>query len=145
MNAFTLYGETFGSRLLLGTAAYPTTDVLRQAIAAAAPGMITVSLRRQTSGSETSGQSFWQLLQETGIPLLPNTAGFRNLYGLNTSIALFVMIVPVSSIRYRALAPSRCMHLLAAMLWVLILCPSSHTMRSASHAASSSSSRHADS
>ena len=78
MTAFTLYDQTFSSRLLLGTAAYPTADILRQSIAAAAPGMITVSLRRQTAGSETSGQGFWPLLQETGIPVLPNTAGCQS-------------------------------------------------------------------
>lgn len=55
-----------------------TADILRQSIAAAAPGMITVSLRRQTAGSETSGQGFWQLLQETGILVLPNTAGCQS-------------------------------------------------------------------
>ena len=41
-----LYGHEFSSHLLLGTAAYPSLDVLQQAVAAAQPAMITVSLLR---------------------------------------------------------------------------------------------------
>ena len=69
-----LYGHSFPSRLLLGTAAYPSLDMMRKAVAAARPAMITVALRRHNPASESSGE-FWRLLQETGVPLLPNTAG----------------------------------------------------------------------
>ena len=34
---FTLYGETFPSRLLLGTAAYPTPEILKQSVQIAQP------------------------------------------------------------------------------------------------------------
>lgn len=78
MTALTLYQHLFASRLLLGTAAYPTVEVLRQSVAAARPAMITVSLRRAGSAGETFGQGFWALLQETGIPILPNTAGCQS-------------------------------------------------------------------
>ena len=37
--------------------------------------MLTVSVRRQLSGSKNSGQSFWNLLRETQRTILPNTAG----------------------------------------------------------------------
>jgi thiazole synthase len=37
--------------------------------------MLTVSVRRQLSGSKDSGQSFWNLLRDTRRPILPNTAG----------------------------------------------------------------------
>ena len=37
--------------------------------------MLTVSLRRQISGSKESGQSFWNLLRESQRAILPNTAG----------------------------------------------------------------------
>lgn len=73
-----LYGRTFPGRLLLGTAAYPTADILRRSIEAAAPAMITVSLRRAGAAGEAHGQSFWQLLQEMNIPILPNTAGCQS-------------------------------------------------------------------
>ena len=46
----TLYGETFPSRLLLGTAAYPTPEILKQSVQTARPAMITVSLRRMVRG-----------------------------------------------------------------------------------------------
>ncbi len=74
----TLYGETFPSRLLLGTAAYPTPEILKQSVRIAQPAMITVSLRRAGSGGEAHGQGFWSLLEESGVPVLPNTAGCQS-------------------------------------------------------------------
>jgi thiazole synthase len=70
-----LYGHSFTSRLLLGTARYDSPSLLADAIGAADPAMLTVSLRRQVSGSSDSGQSFWNLLRESGRTILPNTAG----------------------------------------------------------------------
>ena len=75
----TLYGETFDSRLLLGTSRYPSPSVLLAAIERGRPAMLTASLRRQTgSGGETS-QSFWNLLRQAQVPVLPNTAGCHSL------------------------------------------------------------------
>jgi len=72
----TLYGTAFPSRLLLGTARYPSPKILEQAVRAATPAMLTVSLRRQAAGhNEIGGQAFWDLLGELDIPFLPNTAG----------------------------------------------------------------------
>jgi thiazole synthase len=71
----TLYGRSSASRLLLGTARYDSPSLLADAISAADPAMLTVSLRRQLSGSKDSGQSFWNLLRETQRTILPNTAG----------------------------------------------------------------------
>jgi thiazole synthase len=70
-----LYQEKFTSRLLLGTGRYESPSVLADAIRAAAPAMLTLSVRRQVSGSNASGQSFWNFVQETGRAILPNTAG----------------------------------------------------------------------
>ena len=70
----TLYGKGFSSRLLLGTARYDSPSLLEDTILAANPAMVTVSLRRQMSGSKESGQSFWNLLRERRRPILPNTA-----------------------------------------------------------------------
>ncbi|WP_274570984.1 thiazole synthase [Neisseria leonii] len=75
MSDLTLYAQTFPSRLLLGTAAYPSPDILRGAVDAAKPAMITVSLRRAGAVREADGREFWQLLQAMGRPILPNTAG----------------------------------------------------------------------
>lgn len=65
----------FSSRLLLGTAQYPSPAIMQEALAVAKPAMITVSLRRQ--GSMANGGGFWDLVKHTGIPVLPNTAGCR--------------------------------------------------------------------
>ena len=70
----TLYGETFKSRLLLGTSRYPSPEVLAKAVEVSNPGMLTASLRRQSSDKESS-KSFWELLQKLNVPILPNTAG----------------------------------------------------------------------
>lgn len=70
-----LYGKKFSSRLLLGTARYESPRQLTDAIWAADPAMLTVSLRRQVSVSRDSGQSFWNLLREAQRTILPNTAG----------------------------------------------------------------------
>jgi len=71
----TVYGQSFPSRLLLGTARYDSPALLADAIRVADPAMLTVSLRRQLSSSKDSGQGFWNLLRETQRPILPNTAG----------------------------------------------------------------------
>src|ERR1700688_1439157 len=70
-----IYRRRFSSRLLLGTARYESPSVLDDAIRAADPAMLTVSLRRQVAGSADAGQSFWNLLRETQRTILPNTAG----------------------------------------------------------------------
>ena len=77
---FVLYGESFDSRLLLGTARYPSPATLQAAVEASRPAMITVALRRQTAvgqgdGQTLGGDTFWQMLRTLGVPVLPNTAG----------------------------------------------------------------------
>ncbi|WP_019451112.1 thiazole synthase [Cupriavidus sp. BIS7] len=77
---FVLYGESFASRLLLGTARYPSPATLQAAVEASHPAMITVALRRQTAvgsgdGQTLGGETFWQMLRTLGVPVLPNTAG----------------------------------------------------------------------
>jgi len=74
-HTLTLYGETFPSRLLLGTARFPSLLSLTDAIAAAQPGMLTVALRRQMSGVGDIHAGFFDTLKTCGVALLPNTAG----------------------------------------------------------------------
>jgi thiazole synthase len=69
-----LYGTSVRSRLLLGTARYPSPAVLTEAVRASRAEIVTVSLRRE-SGGERSGQAFWSLIRELGVRVLPNTAG----------------------------------------------------------------------
>lgn len=68
-----LYGEEIGSRLLLGTAQYPSPQILAAAVKASGADIITVSLRRE--GADGAGAGFWQLIKELGVKVLPNTAG----------------------------------------------------------------------
>ena len=70
-----LYGETFQSRLLLGTARYPSPSIMEAALRRAKPAMVTASLRRQGVVSADTSNGFWELLKKLGIPVLPNTAG----------------------------------------------------------------------
>jgi thiazole synthase len=72
---FFVYGEPLASRLLLGTALYPSPDIMRRAVEAAAPAVLTVSLRRESSRDAGAGQRFWELVRGLGVRLLPNTAG----------------------------------------------------------------------
>lgn len=71
-----LYGAEISSRLLLGTAQYPSPLVLQEAIRASGAHVITVSLRRE-GAAERGGQRFWELIKATGARVLPNTAGCR--------------------------------------------------------------------
>jgi thiazole synthase len=70
-----LAGREFNSRLLLGTARYPSPDNLRQAITQSGAEIVTVALRRQSAGA---GQKFWDLLRALDVAILPNTAGCRS-------------------------------------------------------------------
>ena len=72
----TLYGKNFVSRLLLGTAQYPSPEDLRHAVEASGAEIVTVSLRRESARART-GQGFWALIEELGCRVLANTAGCR--------------------------------------------------------------------
>ncbi|MES2483960.1 MAG: thiazole synthase [Pseudomonadota bacterium] len=74
MATFSIGGVELESRFFLGTASYPSPEVLRQAIEASGTQVITVGLRRQLSGGGEAGE-FYRFIRETGAHLLPNTAG----------------------------------------------------------------------
>ena len=74
MDTLSFYGVEVASRLLLGTALYPSPQVLADAVRASGAGVVTVSLRRE-SGRLREGQDFWGLIQGLGAHVLPNTAG----------------------------------------------------------------------
>ncbi|MFB2552009.1 thiazole synthase [Ensifer soli] len=70
----TLYDRTVTSRLLLGTARYPSPAILAEAVARSKAEIVTVSLRRETAGGRQGGQ-FFEMIREWGVHVLPNTAG----------------------------------------------------------------------
>jgi thiazole synthase len=71
---FTIGGETFGSRLILGTGGAANLHVLEQAINASGTELVTVALRRIDTAPGTVG-GLLDLLDRCGVRLLPNTAG----------------------------------------------------------------------
>jgi thiazole synthase len=68
------YSVKLASRLLLGTAQYPSPAILADAVRASGTEVVTVSLRRESARGQT-GQGFWSLIRELGVRVLPNTAG----------------------------------------------------------------------
>jgi thiazole synthase len=71
------YGKEFSSRLLVGSALYPSPAIMAAAIRAAGAEIVTVSLRREAAGGRI-GNAFWELIAELGVTVLPNTAGCRS-------------------------------------------------------------------
>ncbi len=69
-----LYGREVSSRLLLGTARYPSPAVLADAVRASNTDILTISLRREMVGGRKGGQ-FFELIRELDRNVLPNTAG----------------------------------------------------------------------
>jgi thiazole synthase len=72
-----LAGRTLKNRLLLGTACYPSLDIVDNAIKACETEVITLSIKRQAPQG-FGGESFWQVIKNSGCHLLPNTAGCRD-------------------------------------------------------------------
>lgn len=73
---WTLADKVLTSRFLLGTAQYPSLDIMKQAIITSEASIITVSLKRQ-SPSQQGGNEFWNAIKALNCHLLPNTAGCR--------------------------------------------------------------------
>lgn len=69
-----VYGQRLSSRLFLGTALYPSPQLMCESIQASGAEVITVSLRRQQAGAG-GGEQFWELIESLNCHLLPNTAG----------------------------------------------------------------------
>ncbi|MCO5071612.1 MAG: thiazole synthase [Rhizobiaceae bacterium] len=69
-----LYGTDVSSRLLLGTARYPSPAVLAEAVRTSQTEIVTVSLRREMAGGKAGG-AFFEMIRGFGVQVLPNTAG----------------------------------------------------------------------
>jgi thiazole synthase len=77
---FSAYGVEVSSRLLLGTARYPSPHVMSEAVKASRAAIVTVSLRREMAragSGQRTGPRFFDLVKELGVRVLPNTAGCR--------------------------------------------------------------------
>src|SRR3712207_8600153 len=71
---FVIAGETFTSRLLLGTGGVPDLETLEAAVRASGTQLVTGALRRVEA---SSGASMLEVLHRCGVRLLPKTAGCR--------------------------------------------------------------------
>ena len=66
-----------GNRFILGTAQFPSLQILLKAIQTSQTKIITLSLsREQQRGNDKN--LFWETLKKTNCQLLPNTAGCHN-------------------------------------------------------------------
>lgn len=81
------YGKQFSSRLLIGTALYPSPAIMQDAIRASSAEIVTVSLRRESAGGRV-GSNFWDLIRELDVAVLPNTAGCRTVQEAVTTAEL---------------------------------------------------------
>ncbi len=82
MKSCEIGGIKLTERLILGTALYPSPDIMQKVIAQSHCEVITVSVRRQiahrSSGSDTDHHTFWDHIKPLGCHLLPNTAGCKS-------------------------------------------------------------------
>jgi thiazole synthase len=74
-DALRIGGRTLRSRLLLGTGGFPSLELMAEAITASRTEMVTIALRRVDVGGGRGGGSLLDALAQTGVELLPNTAG----------------------------------------------------------------------
>ena len=71
-----LADKKLSSRLLLGTAQYPSLSCMQDAIQKSGAEVVTVSLRRQSTEPQQSTH-FWEAIKQSAPHVLPNTAGCR--------------------------------------------------------------------
>ena len=75
MSKWQIEGREFDSRLMIGSALYPSPDIMEKAIKASGAEIVTVALRRQTANALDDGNQFWDIIKDLGVTVLPNTAG----------------------------------------------------------------------
>lgn len=75
-DTLTIAGESFNSRLFLGTGKYPTNEVMSASLAASNTEMVTVAIRfMDLDGSSNGEGGILDHLDLNRLRLLPNTAG----------------------------------------------------------------------
>ncbi len=73
-DTWTIAGHQLSSRLLLGTAMYPSREVMLDALAASGTQVATVALRR-VKPDTGNNENLYKILRDSGYLVLPNTAG----------------------------------------------------------------------
>jgi thiazole synthase len=75
MDALTIAGKTYSSRLLVGTGKYKDFDETRRAVEASGAEIVTVAIRRTNIGQNPNEPSLLEAIPPSKYTLLPNTAG----------------------------------------------------------------------
>ncbi|MCC8153783.1 MAG: thiazole synthase [Tannerellaceae bacterium] len=76
MKKLVIAGQSFESRLFLGTGKFSSNELMEEAIKASGTGMVTVAMKRLDP--ENKEDNMLQHIRKPGIQLLPNTSGVRN-------------------------------------------------------------------
>lgn len=97
------YGREFTSRLLVGSALYPSPKIMQDSIRASGSQIVTVSVRRETAGGKT-GDAFWSLIRELDVTVLPNTAGCKSVREAVTTAKLARELFNTSWIKLEVIA-----------------------------------------
>ncbi|MBJ7265204.1 MAG: thiazole synthase [Burkholderiaceae bacterium] len=74
-DTLTIAGQTYGSRLLVGTGKYKDFEQTRAALDASGAEIVTVAIRRTNIGQDASQPSLLDHVPPSQFTLLPNTAG----------------------------------------------------------------------
>src|SRR5450631_3083358 len=74
MDELIIAGESFTSRLIMGTGGAPSMQVIDEVVEASGTQMCTVAMRRVDA---TTSGSIIDVLDRHGVRILPNTAGCR--------------------------------------------------------------------
>jgi len=78
MDALTVAGRTYRSRLLVGTGKYKDFAQTRAAVDASGAEIVTVAIRRTNIGQNPNEPSLLEALPPSRFTILPNTAGCYN-------------------------------------------------------------------
>jgi thiazole synthase len=97
------YGKEFASRLLIGSALYPSASIMQDSIRDSGAEIVTVSLRREAAGGKV-GDVFWSLIQKLGVTVLPNTAGCRSVRDAVTTAKMARELFATSWIKLEVIA-----------------------------------------
>jgi thiazole synthase len=94
---------------MLGTCRYPSPAVLAEAVKASRVQVVTVSLRRESSG-ERAGQGFWSLVRDLGVRVLPNTAGCHSVKEAVTTAQMAREVFGTSWIKLEVIGEDDTLH-----------------------------------
>src|ERR1700749_1883360 len=97
------YNKSFSSRLLIGSALYPSPAIMQSAIRASGAQIVTVSLRPEAAGGKT-GDAFGWLIGELGAGGRPTPAGCRSVREAVTTAKLARELFGTSWIKLEVIA-----------------------------------------